>query len=386
MKKGDSKTFCIFSAQYLPHIGGVEVFTKNLANALISNGDDVVIVTNDLEGLPSCEHLEEGIEIFRLPCHPFLNGRFPVPKKNYEYKALMDKIASIPMDGIIINTRFYMHTLEALKLAKMVGCKAIIIDHGSDYLTFGNSFLDVFVKLYEHVVTFLTKRYHPDYYGISKASLGWLRTFGIEGSGVISNAIDVELFKEGASSKSFRDSLSISDDQLIITYTGRLIPEKGIDRLIDCARQLDGEEDVQFLVAGDGPMRSVIENAEGANLHYLGKLDMSEISRLMQESDIFCFPSRSEGFGGSLLEAAVCGNVIISTNVGIAEDLIPSKEYGVLLQDMPSGKDLVAAIESLYRDPIRRNAMAHHSENRASILFNWDNTVNQVHEAFNKND
>lgn len=386
MTKVNGKTFCIFSAQYLPHIGGVEVFTKNLADALISNGDDVVIVTNDLEGLLSYEHINKGIDVYRLPCHPFLNGRFPIPKKNCEYKALMDKIASRSIDGIIINTRFYMHTLEALRLANMIDCKAIIIDHGSDYLTFGNSILDVFVKMYEHVITFLTKRYHPKYYGISKASMDWLKAFKIEASGVISNAIDVGNFKKGASLKSFRDSLSISDDQLVITYTGRLIPEKGIDRLIDCAKRFDDEKGLQFLIAGDGPMRSIIEDSEGINIHYLGKLDISEVSKLMQESDIFCFPSRSEGFGSSLLEAAVCGNTIISTKVGIAEDLILTEEYGVLFQNMPSGQDLAAAIESLYKDPVKRNSMARHSESRASNLFSWTNTVDQVHEAFNNND
>lgn len=382
MKKGNGEIFGIFSAQYLPHIGGVEVFTKNLSVELAASGDNVVIVTNNLEGLSAHECLDERIEIYRLPCHPFLNGRFPLPKRNQEYKSLMNEIASIPMDGMIINTRFYAHTLEALRLAKRIGCQAAIIDHGSDYLTFGNPLLDVFVKLYEHMITFLTKRYRPKYYGISNVSLKWLKTFNIEGEGIIGNAIDVENFEDSASPRSFRDELSITDDELVVSYTGRLIPEKGIDRLIDCVEQLNNEKGLHFLIAGDGPMRDEVKSLNNPSMHYLGKLNASEISRLMQDSDIFCFPSRSEGFGGSLLEAAVGGNAIIATEVGIAKDLIPTEEYGILFQDIPSGKELAEAIESLSRDPERRSSMALNCKNRASTLFNWSSTVNQVHNAF----
>ena len=38
-----SKRYCIFSAQYLPHMGGVERYTYNIAKGLSDNGDKVTI-------------------------------------------------------------------------------------------------------------------------------------------------------------------------------------------------------------------------------------------------------------------------------------------------------------------------------------------------------
>ena len=36
---------CIFSALYEPHIGGVESYTKGIAEALVAKGQRVIVVT-----------------------------------------------------------------------------------------------------------------------------------------------------------------------------------------------------------------------------------------------------------------------------------------------------------------------------------------------------
>ena len=48
-----SKHYCIFSAQYYPHVGGVERYTLYLSRKLIAAGNEVTIVTSntgDLSG------------------------------------------------------------------------------------------------------------------------------------------------------------------------------------------------------------------------------------------------------------------------------------------------------------------------------------------------
>ena len=42
-----NNTYCIFSALYFPHMGGVEKYTGNLARELSALGNNVVIVTNN---------------------------------------------------------------------------------------------------------------------------------------------------------------------------------------------------------------------------------------------------------------------------------------------------------------------------------------------------
>lgn len=44
------RTYAIFSAQYSPHMGGIEAFTQSVSRALADLGNEVIVVTNDTEG------------------------------------------------------------------------------------------------------------------------------------------------------------------------------------------------------------------------------------------------------------------------------------------------------------------------------------------------
>lgn len=56
---------CFFSAQYLPHMGGVENYTYNISKELIRKGNEVIIVTSHVKGQKYYE-ICEGIEIYRI--------------------------------------------------------------------------------------------------------------------------------------------------------------------------------------------------------------------------------------------------------------------------------------------------------------------------------
>ena len=53
--------YVIFSALYLPNLGGVERFTYNLAKKLLARGDQVTVVTSNVQGIQEYEKTE-GIE------------------------------------------------------------------------------------------------------------------------------------------------------------------------------------------------------------------------------------------------------------------------------------------------------------------------------------
>lgn len=116
-----NETFCIFSAHYLPHVGGVEKYTQNLARELARRGDRVIIVTSNVYDLPERETLGERIEIARLPCYKLLGDRYPVTRHNKAYNRIMRYLHEQDIDYVTINTRFYRHTLEGIALAEAKG-------------------------------------------------------------------------------------------------------------------------------------------------------------------------------------------------------------------------------------------------------------------------
>lgn len=369
-------TFYIYSANYLPNIGGVEKYTHFLANQLQAMGNNAVIVTNNVFDLDSFEETTTGVRIYRLPCYPLIGGRFPLPKKDTEFRRLFSEIRRSPTSFIVINTRFYPHTFLGVQHAEAAGIRPIVIDHGSAYLTFGNPAIDVAVKAYEHAITAKLKRHDADFYGVSEASVEWLKTFGIEGLGVINNSIDADEYLSRASERNFKSETE-NKDCFLVSFTGRLIPEKGVRNLLEAARLLSDDPQVQIALAGDGPLKSELEENNPGNMHLLGRLDANDIAALLKQSDCFCLPTRSEGFSTSLLEAAACYTTPVITNVGGVPEMIPSPDYGVILKSQDP-HEIADAIRQLKADPAHNAALASNIGERVREKFSWKATAEKI--------
>ncbi len=376
------KTFFIYSANYLPNIGGVEKYTYFLANQLQAMGNNAVIVTNNVFSLDSFEETETGVKIYRLPCHPLIGGRFPLPKKDTEFRRLYDDIKSSPTSFVVINTRFYPHTFLGVQHAEAAGVRPIVIDHGSAYLTFGNPTIDVAVKAYEHAITAKLKHHDIDFYGVSEASVEWLKAFGIEGHGVINNSIDADEYLAQASERNFKAELG-GTDCFLVSFTGRLIPEKGVHNLLEAARLLSEDQQIQIALAGDGPLKQELANRNPGNMHLLGRLDASDIAALLEQSDCFCLPTRSEGFSTSLLEAAACYTTPVITNVGGVPEMIPSPNYGVILESQDP-RAIANAIRQLKQNPERNATLASNIGKRVREEFSWQATAEKIIAACQK--
>lgn len=374
----------IFSAQYPPHMGGIENFTQNLARALGNRGHAVTVVTNDTNSIGAGWACEDGFDVLRLPCVPLVDGRLPLPKPSAVRRELLKELDAREFDGALVNARFYPHSLLGMKTARAKGLAPLVLDHGSAYLSFSNPVLDPCVRVYEHVMTTLGKRYKPRYFGISHKSVEWLRTFGIEAEGVISNSIDAAEFRECASKRDFRAELELDEDDFLVAFVGRFIPEKGISAIIDASRTSElSNRRVVFALAGDGPLADEVKAAEGPNLCWMGRLGKDDVSALLQQSDALCLPSRSEGFSTTLLEAGACGCPAVVTDIGGARELIPDEHYGTIIQS----REAAAVISALAFVVDNRSVLLEQSQNcrrQVDGKFSWDKSALQVEEYLTK--
>lgn len=340
----------------------------------------VIVVTSNTHDLPDRE-TANGVEIMRLPCNPLMNGRLPIPRRNAKHRSMMTKLSELPIDSIMINTRFYTHSLIGAQFAKQKGIKPIVLDHGSAYLTLDNPIFDLAIMAYEHAVTRRMKRYNPDFYGISNASVRWLSTFGIAAKGAITNAMNADDFIVNASCRDFRAELGLDPQSFMVAFTGRLIPEKGVKTLLEAAKLIAPEQNVHIVLAGDGPMMQDVQNAQG-NVHALGRIDRTDMAALLLQADAFCLPTRSEGFSTSLLEAAACGCAPIITNVGGVEELIPDEGHGIILPDAKAENVAHALLElSGNRDACAAIAEKAREQSRE---FTWANTAQSLLEALER--
>ena len=371
-------TYCIFSALYAPHVGGVENYTYNLARELSAAGNRVIVVTNNTEG--AAPHQVTSVsDVYRLPCKPLMSGRFPIPARGRAYDELWRAIRDKDVDYVVVNTRFYPLSEAGVAFARGRGLGPVVIDHGSAHLTAGSALADVGIRRVEHIMTNRLRKYDARYYGVSQKSVEWLHHFGIEAKGVLNNAIDALAFRDATSQRDFRTELGLNDDAFVVTFTGRLEPEKGVMPLARTAAMLSNEN-VHILMAGDGSLRTSVEAETASNLHLLGALEGADVSALLQQSDAFCLPTRSEGFSTSLLEAAACGAVPVITDVGGVAELVPSAEFGrVLASRKPEA--IAEALCELAGDRDLCSVMGASVRARVERCFTWKETARKTMEA-----
>lgn len=381
---GDNSYICIFSALFEPHVGGVEAYSKGLATALTKKGNKVIVVTMNTESAPS-EDLVDSIKILRLPCYNLLKGRYPIPKKNVDYHKAWKTLESLNIESVIVNTRFYPLSIEAARFASNAGVRPIVIEHGSAYLTLGNHVIDPFIHRVEKILINRIKKYNPCFYGVSKKASEWLSQFGITAEGELYNAIDCVQFCSESSDRNFREEFGIGSDSVLISFAGRLVPEKGIIELIEAARLLEKTPEgcdgkLTIAIAGNGPLFSKAEKIKPDNMILLGGLSRKDLAALMLQSDACCLPSRSEGFSTVLLEAAACGTAPLATDVGGMQEIAPDDRFGLLIDSMEP-PDIASSIQAACRSEIGLTQMGLNVKRRVENRFNWSETAKEAISA-----
>lgn len=361
------KTIVFFSGFYLPHLGGVERYTDNLGRHMIKNNYNVFVVTSNYGDLKD-EDVLDGMKIIRLPIYNIFKNRYPIVKKNKKFKSLMQKLDNLDIDAVVVNTRFHLTSLIGSKYAKRRGIPVFLIEHGSQHLTVDNKILDFFGLIYEHLLTIKVKKYVDYAYGVSEGASKWLKHFNINSDGVWYNSINE--FGNGV-------PLKKNGKILNITYAGRILKQKGIDRLIESFLRLD-RDGIRLNIAGDGNLLSSLKNRYGNNkkISFLGKLDFDELIKLYAKTDIFVYaPIWPEGLPTAILEAGYMKCAVIASPYGGTKEIIINKKNGIMIENED---ELVEALNLLINDKNLRAKYSLKLFNDVNKKFLWKSTCKKI--------
>ncbi len=369
-------TYCFFSAQYPPHLGGVESHTRRLAEKVVQNGGRALVVTSEYPGQPERETGETGVEIFRLPSWRLANGQMPVVKPGAHTRRLFAELASLPTDRIVVQTRLYPLSLAGVSFAKKRGIPAIVIEHGFAYNTAANGFINLGLGLYTAVLRRLVYRRCTHFYAVSQSSASWLKAHGIQPEGLFYNGISAEEVQAAktAPARNYRAEFGIGEPALLLAYAGRLIPQKGILELAQAAERYNQTAPwpLYLLAAGEGELAGRLQSDEFPHLYFLGPLPFEEVIALYGQADMVCLPTgMPEGLPSALLEAGACGSFVLATRKGGVTEVVPSAEYGLLLEDNRP-ETLLAALQKAAADEAYRRAAAKKLHGRVMEQFTFD--------------
>ncbi len=217
-----------------------------------------------------------------------------------------------------------------------------------------------------------------------------IRTFGLrpEKCHTICAGLDENHFRPPTAGQraAARTQLALATDGIVLAWTGRLAPEKNVELLISalprCRRPI-----LRLLLVGDGPLRAELEalaRRRGVDQLVTFCGAHADVLPFLHAADIFAFPSRSESFGISLVEAMGCGLPCIALAVrpgraqNASAEILAGGACGLIVADDPAA--FARAIDSLADTPAYRAELGRRAAAHALANFTWSAAGRRFHE------
>lgn len=199
---------------------------------------------------------------------------------------------------------------------------------------------------------------------------------------VIPNAVDRSKFTPETS------MIPKKRDRIKVVVVSRLVYRKGVDLLLGIIPLVCRENSrVDFIIGGDGNKISALkEMVEREGLQkrvtFLGAVPHAEVRNVLVQGQIFLNCSLTESFCIAILEAACCGLLVVSTNVGGVPEVLPDD---MILLAKPNVSEmsemLVRAIEiqdgNNPVDPIRNHE-------RVKEMYCWERVAQDTEHVYRK--
>ena len=189
-----------------------------------------------------------------------------------------------------------------------------------------------------------------------------------------------EALQSGA--EKVRAELEISDDDILIGFIGRLVPDKGIGVLLKAFCILIKEyENTHLVIIGDyEPHRGCLSDKEVDLLDNHVKIThiglTNDIEKYYAAMNMLVLSTRREGFPYTLLEAAAMELPVIATKVTGCVDAVSDGVSGILVK-VDDTTELYEAMLKLAKDADLRNKFGKQGRQRVEKLFDSKQLISE---------
>ncbi len=169
------------------------------------------------------------------------------------------------------------------------------------------------------------------------------------------------------------------DDELVLGFVGRLMPEKNLRLLprVAAALRSAGMTRFRFQITGSGSERKWLERNLPQAV-FTGVLTGEPLARAYADLDVFLFPSRTDTFGNVVQEALASGVPAIVMNEGGPRFIVREGVSGFVAS---SDEDFCGATVALALNSGLRRRMAMQARQQVEGQ-SWDRVFTEVYEGY----
>jgi glycosyltransferase involved in cell wall biosynthesis len=248
---------------------------------------------------------------------------------NVRYLAILLRLARQHRSDVIV-AHLYGSSVYASLVGTLLSTPVVSVLHGQSDLSDAERFSSLkagIVRRASRKVIFVSERLQDDLRPRLRLTAAQCA--------VIPNGVDTEGFRPGRD-RSLRAELGLSDDTALIGAIGNVRQPKAYNVLLRAARTLlDRSLRFHMVIAGD------CANALGRHLQQLSR-DLGternvtflglrpDVSRILNNLNVFVLSSETEGFSIACIEAMACGVPVVATRSGGPEQILEG-EAGLLV-------------------------------------------------------
>ncbi len=193
---------------------------------------------------------------------------------------------------------------------------------------------------------------------------------------VIPFGIDLDVYKPFYAHHVFKD------DSIVIGIVKAMEKEYGLEYLIEAfavlLKRVRGYS-IKLMIVGKGSLDTQLRTkvkdlqVEGDTV-FTGYIPPAEVPFYQNMLSIAVFPSISESFGVSVVEAMACEKPVIVTDVGGLPEVVEDGVTGLVVP-VKNVQKMAEAMEKLVRDKELRNKFGKEGRRRVARLYNWENNL-----------
>ena len=145
------------------------------------------------------------------------------------------------------------------------------------------------------------------------------------------------LIYAGVDSELFRPIEKKQGNPLNVLFVGQIMPEKGIDVLIDAVISTNKKRPVHLKIVGEGHLKKILQKkTKGLNfIEWTGFVkEQKRIAEFYQKADLTALPTRwDEAFSLVPVESMACGTPVLATNKGGNPEIVINNNTGYLIRE-----------------------------------------------------
>lgn len=190
---------------------------------------------------------------------------------------------------------------------------------------------------------------------------------------IIPNGVDPEVFQALPE----RPRFSINDEDKVVFFIGRLVPEKGVCYLLRAMPQvLKAVPEALLVIGGRGPQQKELERlVQNMDLDdrvlFTGFIYNEERNYVYNKARVAVFPSLYEPFGIVALEAMATHTPVVVANAGGLSEIVQDEVTGLKVTPGSEG-ELAEAIIRILTDDGLAERLLNNATQEIDSVYKWD--------------